>query len=110
MTTDHIVNHLAIWEFLVKPGCESRFEQIYGPAGDWVHLFRRAGGHLGTVLYRDASIAKRYITVDHWESLHAYETFRHNFAAEYKLLDESCESLTEKETPLGTFHPVGPVS
>jgi quinol monooxygenase YgiN len=100
-------NHIAIWEFLVEPSCESRFEQIYGPDGDWVQLFRRGDGHLGTELYRDANTPRRYITIDRWVSPQAFETFRQKFATEYKALDESCESLTEKETPLGTFHPVG---
>ena len=32
---------VALWEFEVKPGCEDRFETVYGPDGDWASLFRR---------------------------------------------------------------------
>jgi len=32
---------VALWEFEVKPGCEERFEMVYGPDGDWAKLFRR---------------------------------------------------------------------
>src|SRR5882757_4144284 len=32
---------LVLWEFEVKPGCEKRFERVYGPGGDWDSLFRR---------------------------------------------------------------------
>jgi hypothetical protein len=31
---------VALWEFEVKPGCEERFEMVYGPDGDWAKLFR----------------------------------------------------------------------
>lgn len=102
---DAIHECVAIWEFLVKAGSESRFEQVYGSDGDWVRLFRRGVGHLSTDLYRDAKTARRYVTVDRWGSLPAYEAFRRQFAEEHMLLDEACESLTEKETPLGSFHP-----
>jgi hypothetical protein len=30
---------LALWEYEVKPGCEERFENVYGPEGDWARLF-----------------------------------------------------------------------
>jgi len=98
--------YVTVWEFLVKPGSENTFEQVYGPEGDWVRLFRRAEGHVTTELYRDTKTARRYLTVDCWVSLVAYEAFRRQFAEEHKLLDAACESLTEKETPLGAFQPV----
>ncbi len=102
-----IQEYVAVWEFLVKPGSERTFEKVYGPEGDWVRLFRRAEGHLSTELYRDAKNAQRYLTVDRWVSLPSYEAFRLQFAEEHKLLDAACESLTEREMPLGAFQPVG---
>ena len=99
--------YIAVWEFLVKPGSESAFEQVYGPQGDWMVLFRRAEGHLSTELYRDTKTARRYLTVDRWVSLPSYQVFRRQFAEEHELLDSACETLTEKETPLGAFQPVG---
>ncbi len=102
--------YVAVWEFLVKPGFESWFEQVYGPEGDWVRLFRRGKGHLGTQLLRDTRTARHYLTLDRWVSLAAYEAFRRRFAKEHALLDAACESLTETETPLGAFKPVGHIS
>ncbi len=26
---------VALWEYEVKPGCEERFENAYGPGGEW---------------------------------------------------------------------------
>jgi len=31
---------VALWEYEVKPGCEERFENAYGPHGEGVRLFR----------------------------------------------------------------------
>ncbi len=31
---------VALWEYEVKPGCEERFENAYGPSGDWARLFQ----------------------------------------------------------------------
>jgi hypothetical protein len=36
---------LVLWEFEVKPGCEERFERVYGAGGDWDSLFRRDSNH-----------------------------------------------------------------
>jgi hypothetical protein len=30
---------LVLWEFEVKPGCETCFERVYRPGGDWDSLF-----------------------------------------------------------------------
>ena len=41
---------LVLWEFEVKPGCEERFERVYGAGGDWDSLFRRDSNPCGNVL------------------------------------------------------------
>jgi len=87
------------WEFAVKPGCEERFEQIYGPAGDWARLFRRGEGYLRTELHRGQQ-ARRYRTVDFWRSRGAYEDFRKQHEMEYHTLDEVCAALTESEAEI----------
>ena len=42
-----------IWEYTVRPERVAEFEQAYGPDGEWVRLFRRAGGYVRTELHRD---------------------------------------------------------
>jgi hypothetical protein len=44
---------LVLWEFEVKPGCETRFERVYGPGGDWDSLFGRDPHHAESHLFRD---------------------------------------------------------
>jgi len=43
---------LALWEYEVKPGCEERFEKVYGPEGNWAQLFRRDPHCIQTRLVR----------------------------------------------------------
>ena len=92
-----------LWEFEVKPGCEKRFEDSYGPDGDWARFFGRDAHYRETRLLRDAVGTNRYVTADFWDSREAYETFQQENREEYHALDASFESLTVRETQLGSF-------
>ncbi len=92
-----------VWDFHVKSGCESEFERIYGPGGDWASLFARGEGFIGTELLRATDGLGRYLVIDHWASRSAFESFRDRFLTEYEVLDRKCEALTEHEEPVGTF-------
>jgi heme-degrading monooxygenase HmoA len=92
-----------VWEYEVRPEAEVEFRRRYGPGGSWVRLFRRAAGHVETLLLHDEHDTARYVTVDRWESAAAYAAFRERFAAEYAALDRECAALTKHERSLGTF-------
>jgi len=94
---------LALWEFDVKPGCDERFESVYGPDGDWAQLFRPDPAYQRTLLLRDPFRDRRYLTCDFWESRKAYESFRQNNLDAYRRLDKSCEVLTTAERKIGEF-------
>jgi heme-degrading monooxygenase HmoA len=100
--------YLTIWEFRVRAGCESEFESVYGPHGDWVRLFSKGQGFMRTELNHDLNDPRRYLTLDYWSSKEAYETFREQYRAEYTALDQRCEGLTERETAVGIFERVAP--
>jgi heme-degrading monooxygenase HmoA len=100
-------SYVIIWEFYVRPGMEERFEQVYGPWGDWARLFHEGEGYIATELNRDLKNKKRYVTLDFWTSAEAYEGFRKKYLAEYKAMDEKCGELTEREVELGTFIRIG---
>lgn len=93
-----------LWEFLVDLKDEAQFVEHYGPEGTWVHLFKQAEGFIETRLLKDKDRPGRYVTIDRWISLSAYEAFRKRFAQAYAALDQHCEGLTQSETSLGTFH------
>ena len=95
--------HVRVWEFRVHPRFRKKFERIYGPEGDWARLFKKGKGFLRTELLRDEETRGRYLTVDYWSSRKAYDVFRSQIEQEFTALDRQCESLTEKETFLGSF-------
>jgi len=92
-----------VWEYFVKKEAQADFERIYGPNGDWVQLFEKSEGYLGTVLHRNISEKLRYLTTDYWVSIEARDAFREQFSQEFAELDQRCETLTEKEVDLGDF-------
>jgi heme-degrading monooxygenase HmoA len=92
-----------IWEFLVELEWIGEFEQHYGPRGAWMALFRQSPGYIETLLLRDPANPLRFITIDRWGSLEAYQSFRSRFAREYAELDERCQHLTTKETSRGEY-------
>lgn len=92
---------LVIWEFVVRPGKEKLFEQMYSPDGDWARLFGQGKGYCGTRLTRDCDESRCYLTLDFWESQADYERFKSQHAAEYKAIDIKCEALTEQESEVG---------
>ena len=95
--------YTCIWDFRVRPERQAAFETDYGPDGTWASLFRRAEGYLGTTLLRDRADPLRYVTVDRWQSIEAYQAFRARFSREYDELDRACAGLTSQETALGEF-------
>ena len=98
--------YLIIWEFRVRPGMEGRFEEAYGPQGDWAQFFTRGAGYVRTELNHDLKDSRRYTTLDFWASRDAYDNFRRQHAAEYAALDDKFEELTESELEIGRFERV----
>ena len=99
--------YLIIWEFRVRAGVERRFEEAYGPQGDWAQFFARGAGYVRTELNHDLKDSRRYVTLDFWVSREAYESFRREYTAEYKALDQEFEKMTEEELEVGKFVRVG---
>jgi hypothetical protein len=97
---------VALWEYEVKPGGEERFENAYGPDGDWVRLFRKDPHYYETRLVRDAFQRGVFLTMDFWESRGAYEEFMAGHRTEYAAIDTMWEDLTVKERRIGWFEMV----
>jgi heme-degrading monooxygenase HmoA len=98
---------VVVWEFIVRAGCEERFEKAYGQEGAWVQLFRTNPNFVRTELQRDLSRTNRYWTLDFWTSEGAYNEFRVAHTVDYQRIDVQCEQLTESEVELGRFVSVG---
>ena len=106
MATPAEWRYLIIWEFRVRAGMEARFEEVYGPQGDWAQFFADDGGFVRTELNHDLKDSRRYTTLDFWISEDAYENFREQHASEYAVLDHKFEVLTESELEIGKFERV----
>jgi len=107
MSTNAGRQYAIVWEFWVRPGCESQFEQVYGSEGEWSRFFRTGQGYVGTELMRDRNNHRRYLTIDFWRSPEDYESFRQQQAAEYQRIDQKSEQMTEHEREFGTFASIG---
>jgi heme-degrading monooxygenase HmoA len=96
-----------LWTYQVSPERTADFQELHGPNGAWVGLFRRAAGYLDTQLLQDRSDPSRFVTIDRWDSEEAFASFRESFAEEFDHLDRLGERLTVEETALGEFRPAG---
>jgi len=92
-----------LWEFEVKPGCQERFERVYGPRGDWVRLFLRDPRFRDSQLLRDPSRTHFYFTLDFRDSESAYQDFQGAHGTSYEELDRATEALSLKERCIGFF-------
>ncbi len=92
-----------IWDFTVRAEKIRGFERHYSSAGSWAALFARSRGFRGTHLLRDTEHPRRFLTVDAWDDLAAFQSFREQHAADYDALDRVCESFTESEHRIGVF-------
>lgn len=92
-----------VWEFVVKQEAVRRFEQAYGPDGDWSRLFAKYSGFNGTTLLRDTVNPRRYLTIDAWETLADRERMLVEAAERYSALDAKFVAWTESEAEVGIF-------
>ena len=95
--------YVIIWEFEVASGQERTFQKTYGPSGPWARLLAKGDGHLGTDLLICRDQPGRYLTIDRWASLSAYESFHRKHAAAYAKLDDECTGLSRHEHRIGQF-------
>jgi len=95
--------YVIVWEFRVRPGMQTQFEEAYGFQGEWVRLFQQDPAYIRTELIQDVHEANRYLTLDFWASEAGYAAFRESRKDEYKSMDARCEQMTEAEREVGRF-------
>jgi heme-degrading monooxygenase HmoA len=95
-----------VWEFVVKEEARGQFELAYGPGGAWGELFARQPGFRGTTLLRDAKRARRYLTIDLWETEAQREQALAEERAEYASLEAAFAQWTESRREVGVFRVV----
>ena len=76
------------------------FAEAYSADGPWGELFGRAGGFLGTELYRDSDRPGRFLTIDRWRDEQAWQAFLTVFRPDYETLDARLEGIAAAERSL----------
>jgi quinol monooxygenase YgiN len=92
-----------VWQFEVKDGRESEFEQFFGADGEWSAANRHSRSYLGSSFLRDQTNGARYLMVEYWSEMLVYEqhkTFRQDTIP---ALEARRDELVASIEPLGVF-------
>jgi heme-degrading monooxygenase HmoA len=92
-----------MWQFDVKNGRETEFEQFYGVDGKWTALNRHTRSYLGTSFLRDQNRSSRYIVIEYWSEMIVYEQHRESGAEAIISLEGQRSTLVDSVEPLGIF-------
>jgi hypothetical protein len=92
-----------IWKYSIKPELEQEFLSAYASDGEWVNLFSIDPNYIKTELLHDTEHSGVYVTIDHWTSKAARDSFRDKNADAFKELDKRCEAYTDSEVLIGDF-------
>ena len=84
----------------------AEFERVYGPNGEWAEFFRQGRGYVGTELLRDVEMPGRYLVVDRWESVDAYNAFVAEHRDDYMARVDDTRFRYDSELRFGTFESV----
>ena len=82
------------------------FEAAYGSDGEWATFFREGQGYIGTELLHDVEEHDRYLVIDRWESIEAYNAFLAEHQAEYLRRADESRFHYVAELRFGTFENV----
>ena len=92
-----------MWQFDVKDGHETEFEELYGVDGEWTATNRHARSYLGSSFLRDQNDASRYVVIEYWSEMLVYEQHRSYRSDELTRLDERRNELVVSVEPGGVF-------
>ena len=92
-----------MWQFEVKNGRETEFEQLYGVGGEGTAMNRHTRSYLGTSFLHDQSRSSRYIVIEYWSEMIVYEQHRTFRSAAIESLEERSKALVDSVEPLGIF-------
>jgi quinol monooxygenase YgiN len=92
-----------MWQFAVKNGRETEFEQLFGADGEWTLLNRQTRSYLGSSFLRDQAQSSKYVVIEYWSEMIVYEQHRTYRSDAIASLEERRATLLESVEPLGVF-------
>jgi heme-degrading monooxygenase HmoA len=91
------------WQFGVRNGRETEFEQMFGADGEWAVMNRHSRSFLGMSFLRDQNTPARYIVLEYWSEMIIYEQHRTYRSDAIASLEARRAELVETFEPLGIF-------
>ena len=92
-----------MWQFEVKTGRETEFEELYGADGEWTAMNRHTRSYLGSSFLHDQNRSSRYIVIEYWSEMLVYEQHRASRTAAMESLEKRSAALVDAVEPLGIF-------
>ena len=92
-----------MWQFDVRNGRETEFEQMYGVDGEWTAMNRHTRSYLGSSFLRDQNRSSRYIVIEYWSEMIVHEQHRTFRSGALASLEERSATLVDSVEPLGIF-------
>ena len=92
-----------MWQFDVRHGHESEFEQLYGVEGEWTAMNRLSRSYLGTSFLHDQNRSSRYIIIEYWSEMLVYEQHRAFRSDAVASLEQRSRALVDVVEPMGVF-------
>jgi hypothetical protein len=92
-----------MWQFDVKPGRETKFEQLYGADGAWTAMNRHTRSYLGSSFLNDQNRASRYIVIEYWSEMLVSEPARGVRSTAVAAFEAQRTALIESVEPMGVF-------
>jgi hypothetical protein len=92
-----------LWQFDVKKGLESQFEEFLGANGEWTKVSRHTRSYLGSSFLRDQNQPQRYLVIEYWSELVVMEKFRAFRANAIATLERKRDSMADSVVPMGVF-------
>ena len=92
-----------MWQFDVRPGRETEFEQLYGVDGAWTAMNRHTRSYLGSSFLNDQNSPLRYIVIEYWSEMLISEPARGVRSAALAEFETKRTALVESVEPMGIF-------
>ena len=92
-----------VWQFDVKSGRETEFEELYGAHGEWTSMNRHTRSYLGSSFLRDQNRSLRYLVIEYWSEMVVYEEHRAYLAAAMASFEYRRAALVDASEPMGIF-------
>ena len=92
-----------MWQFDVKHGSETEFEELYGADGEWTAMNRLSRSYLGSSFLRDQNRSSRYLLIEYWSEMLVYEQHKEFRSEAVTSFEERSRALVDSVEPLGVF-------